>query len=132
MERYRTDKIDVQDVSVNVRVLCAPSTIAPPPVEVIRQLSSGQLDPARRVTNEKKPNNPSERRDRGRGVMESNQLPQLETIGYPSDSLGRISDNGRKNRLSGSSRGPGSDAGSSDRSASSSRNNQTRSPVNVP
>jgi hypothetical protein len=107
-ERYRTDRIDVQDVSVNVRVLSAPASSFPPGPDVTRQLSSGQLASsgnasvssaaARGIAMPAR--NPGERRmDRGRGVMESNVLPHMElnTIGYPSDSLGRTND-GEKGR----------------------------------
>jgi hypothetical protein len=108
-ERYRTDRIDVQDVSVNVRVLSAPASSLPPPAEVTRQLSSGQLVPnsnasvssAARGMVPQPARNPAERRtDRGRGVMESNMLPHLElnTIGYPSDSLGRVNDSEKSKR----------------------------------
>ena len=120
-ERYRTDRIDVQDVSVNVRVLSAP-TVIPPPVEVTRQLSSGQ-----NISSNASASAPRKgidtRRDRGRGVMESNLLPQqleLNTIGYPSDSLGRSTNESKQRvlRMGNNS----SDGGSSDgRSKANSR-----------
>jgi hypothetical protein len=115
-ERYRTDRIDVQDVSVNVRVLSAPASSFPPGPDVTRQLSSGQLAPSGNASvssaaaaairgvavPQQVVRNPAERRmDRGRGVMESNVLPHMElnTIGYPSDSLGRTNDSEKGKRV---------------------------------
>lgn len=121
-ERYRTDRIDVQDVSVNVRVLSAP-TVIPPPAEVTRQLSSGQnISSNASAAAAAARKGIDTRRDRGRGVMESNLLPQqleLNTIGYPSDSLGRSTNETKQRVLR---MGNSSDGGSSDgRSKANSR-----------
>jgi len=114
LERYRTNNIDVQDVSVNVRVLSAQST---PTVEVVRQVIS---DPqAQGIRSAQVPaGGRANPRERGRGVMETNQLPALETIDYPSDSLGRQGEIVRRQR---DRRGPGSESGRSDRSGDRSR-----------
>jgi hypothetical protein len=127
LERYRSDKIDVQDVSVNVRVLSAPS------------VPSRAAEAARQIPNESRTSGPRaaggrgmapERRDRGRGVMETNHLPTLETIDYPSDSLGRHGEIVRRQKYPRRLSESGKSDRSAERSRASSRGSNNRRGMN--